>query len=116
MQKIQIASKGRVYSINNNSNKYDRAHKLAGTKASNEAVLVYYDKLAGLILDEKGNKIETKTFWKPYEQRIEKQDKRKRVLKSLWVFFNKPIVVAVIACAITFLLTSLIPTRETETL
>ena len=63
MQEIKIKVRGREYTLNNNSDKYERAKKNAGGNAMPEQILAHYDKLAGLIKDENGRKIENGQFW-----------------------------------------------------
>jgi|SRR3989344_1383937 len=66
--KIQIGN--REYALNNNNGKLDRAKKDAGDNASPEQVLAHYDKLAGLIIDGNGNKVENGKFWTTEKARI----------------------------------------------
>jgi len=68
MQDIKIKIGEKEYTINNNSDKYERAKYEAGKNASPEVVLAFYDRLAGYIKDEQGNKIENGDFWKAYEK------------------------------------------------
>lgn len=70
MKEMKISIQGRVYTLNNNSDKYDRATHDAGESASNEKILAHYDKLAGLIKDENGDKIENGRFWKKEKERL----------------------------------------------
>lgn len=58
MSEIQIQIGERKYFLNNNSGKYDRVFDqkfnpefVKGEKLTNEQILAYYDKCAGLILD-----------------------------------------------------------------
>ncbi len=68
MQEIKIKIGNREYTLNNNSDKYDRAKKNAGKNATPEQILAHYDRLAGLIKDEDGSKIENGKFWKKEQQ------------------------------------------------
>lgn len=70
MQEIKIKVGNREYTINNNNGKYDRAKKDAGENASLEQILAHYDKLAGLIKDESGNKMENGQFWERENKKI----------------------------------------------
>lgn len=70
MQEIKIEVGNREYTINNNNGKYDRAKKDAGENASPEQILAHYDKLAGLIKDENGNKVENGRFWETEKKRF----------------------------------------------
>ena len=67
---MKIKSGNREYTLNNNSGKLDRAKKDAGDNATPEQILAHYDKLAGLIKDENGNKVENGPFWEPEKKRI----------------------------------------------
>ena len=60
---MKIKIRDREYTLNNNSGKYDRAKSDAGENAMPEQILAHYDKLAGLIKDENGRKIENGQFW-----------------------------------------------------
>jgi len=66
--KIKIGD--REYTLNNNSGKYDRAKSDAGENATPEQILAHYDKLAGLIKDENGAKVENGKFWETEKARI----------------------------------------------
>jgi len=66
--KIKIGE--REYTLNNNSGKYDLAKSDAGENAAPEQILAHYDKLAGLIKDENGNKVENGKFWGAEKARI----------------------------------------------
>ncbi len=70
MQDMKVKIGDREYTLNNNSGKLDRAKIDAGERATNEQVLAHYDKLAGLIKDESGNKIENGQFWGAEKSRI----------------------------------------------
>lgn len=70
MQETKIKIGDREYALNNNNGKYDRAKKDAGENASPEQILAHYDKLAGLIKDENGNKVENGRFWEIEKKRI----------------------------------------------
>ncbi|MEK6817338.1 MAG: hypothetical protein AABX80_00910 [Nanoarchaeota archaeon] len=72
--KIKIGE--REYTLNNNSDKLDRAKKDAGDRATPEQILAHYDKLAGLIKDENGVKVENGKFW-------EKERKEKFIEKAV---------------------------------
>lgn len=76
MQEIKIKIGDREYTLNNNSGKYDRAKQDAGANATPEQILANYDKLAGLIKDENGDKIENGKFW-------EKRRKEKFIEKAV---------------------------------
>lgn len=72
--KIKIGD--REYTLNNNNGKYDRAKKDAGENATPEQILAHYDKLAGLIKDENGTKIENGKFWETEKARIADESKQ----------------------------------------
>lgn len=78
MQETKIKIGDREYALNNNNGKYDRAKKDAGENASPEQVLAHYDKLAGLIKDENGNKVENGRFWEAEEKRIADEPRQLR--------------------------------------
>ena len=62
--------------LNNNNGKLDRAKKDAGDNASPEQILAHYDKLAGLIIDENGDKVENGKFWEIEKARIADQPRQ----------------------------------------
>src|SRR3990167_10484204 len=70
MQEMKIKIGDREYTLNNNSGKYDRAKSDAGENATPEQILAHYDKLAGLIKDENGAKVENGKFWGAEKARI----------------------------------------------
>lgn len=70
MQEMKIKIGNREYTLNNNSDKYDRAKADAGGNATDKQILAHYDKLAGLIRDENGKKIENGPFWEAEKKRI----------------------------------------------
>lgn len=70
MQEIKLKIGDREYTLNDNSGKFDRAKRDAGEKATDEQILAHYDKLAGLIKDESGNKVENGQFWEPERKRL----------------------------------------------
>lgn len=72
--KIKIGN--REYTLNNNGGKLDRAKRDAGDHATPEQIFVHYDKLAGLIKDEGGNKIENGKFWAAEKARIADQPRQ----------------------------------------
>jgi len=72
--KIKIGD--REYTLNNNSGKYDRAKSDAGENATPEQILAHYDKLAGLIKNEGGNKVENDKFWGAEKARIADEPKQ----------------------------------------
>lgn len=78
MQEIKIKIGDREYTINNNSNKYDRAKKDAGENTSPEQILAHYDRMAGLIKDENGNKIENGRFWGAEKKRMADEPRQLR--------------------------------------
>lgn len=85
--KIIIKVRDKEYILNNNSNKYERALRAAGEGASEEQVLAYYDKLAGLIRDfVSGQKIENGQFWKTEKNKILSKTKKedKKIGKRIW--------------------------------
>src|SRR3989338_1183668 len=65
MNEINLNVGGKVYRLTNqnNGNKYDRAKTDAGSAATPEKILAHYDKHAGYIQDENGNKINNGAFW-----------------------------------------------------
>lgn len=73
---MKIKIKDSEYTLNNNSGKLDGAKKDAGDNASQEQILAHYDKLAGLIKDENGIKVENGKFW-------EKERKEKFIEKAV---------------------------------
>lgn len=73
---MKIKIENREYTINNNNGKLDRAKKDAGVNASPEQVLAHYDKLAGLIIDENGNKVENSKFWEAEKARTADQPRQ----------------------------------------
>lgn len=78
MQGTKIKIGDREYTLNNNNGKYDRAKKDAGENASLEQILAHYDKLAGLIKDENGNKVENGHFWEAEKKRIADEPRQLR--------------------------------------
>jgi hypothetical protein len=69
MQEIEIKlPDGREYILNNNSGKHERAKINAGKDASDFEILAAYDKLGGLILDKKRQKIENGLLSKEYDE------------------------------------------------
>lgn len=75
---MKIKTGDREYTLNNNSGKYDRAKKDAGNNASPEQVLAHYDKHAGLIRDENGNKVENGPFWEIEKKRMADEPRQLR--------------------------------------
>lgn len=67
MNDIQIQLGDKKLFLNNNSQKFDRAKDAAGSNASGFEILAHYDQLAGLIQDDKGQKLENGQFWRLYE-------------------------------------------------
>jgi len=67
MNNIQIQFGNKKLFLNNNSQKFDCAKEVAGPNASDFEILAHYDHLAGLIQDEKGQKLENGQFWQMYE-------------------------------------------------
>ncbi len=102
MQEYKIKIGNREYTLNNNSDKYDRVFDpkfnpefVKGEQLTNEQILAYYDKFAGLILDENRQKIENGQFWKAYEEKLAKQrqqekswDKKKKMAGSFVEFIR----------------------------
>jgi len=76
MQEMKINTGDREYTLNNNSDKYNRAKSDAGVNATPEQILAHYDKLAGLIKDENGNKVENGKFWEAEKARIADEPKQ----------------------------------------
>lgn len=76
MQEIKIKIQGREYTLNNNNGKYDRAKHDAGENVTPEQILAHYDKLAGFIQDENGNKVENGRFWEAEKARIAEEPKQ----------------------------------------
>src|SRR3989338_8248199 len=70
MQEMKIKIGDREYTLSNNSGKLDRAKRDAGQNATDELVLAHYDKLAGLIRDQNGNKVENGSFWEVERKRL----------------------------------------------
>ncbi len=73
MDNIKIKIQEHEYTINNNNGKYDRAKHDAGENATLEQIFAHYDKLAGLIRDEVGQKLENGKFWGPERERLAKE-------------------------------------------
>lgn len=102
MNEIEIQIGGKKYFLNNNSGKYDRVFDpkfnpefVKGERLTDEQILAYYDKFAGLILDENRQKIENGKFWKAYEEKLAKQrqqekswDKKKKMAGSFVEFIR----------------------------
>ncbi len=63
MNYIRLAVGDKVFLLNNNSNKYDRAVADAGENAPTGEILGHYDKLEGQILDENQNPIPNGIYW-----------------------------------------------------
>lgn len=80
MTEYRLKAWGDEFTLNNNSGKFDRAAQEVGDKATPEAFLAAYDKLAGLILDKAGKKIENGIFVKRYEQW---KDEQPQYIKTL---------------------------------
>lgn len=85
MQEYKVKFNNREYVLNNNSGKYDRVFDskfnpefVKGEPLTNEQILAYYDKFAGLILDENRQKIESGQFWKLYEAKLVTQNQREK--------------------------------------
>lgn len=76
MQEMKIKIENREYALNNNGGKFDRAKRDAGENATDEQVLAHYDKLAGLIRNESGNKVENGRFWEAEKKRIADEPKQ----------------------------------------
>lgn len=74
MKEIKIKIDGRNYTLNNNSDKYNRAKRDAGENAKDEQVLAHYDKLLGLIKDDGGN-VKNGQFWEKEKQRVANEQK-----------------------------------------
>jgi len=72
MNEIKLNADGKVYQLTNqnNGNKYDRAKADAGSNAVSKQILAHYDKLAGYIQDENGNKINNGPFWEAEKARL----------------------------------------------
>ena len=72
MNEITLTIDGKIYQLTNmnNGNKYDRAVKDAGTNATPKQILAHYDKHAGYIQDENGNKIINGKFWEEEKARL----------------------------------------------
>lgn len=73
---MKIKIENREYTLNNNNGKLDGAKKDAGVNASPEQFLAHYDKLAGLIIDENGNKVENSKFWETEKARMADQPRQ----------------------------------------
>lgn len=74
--KVKIGD--REYTLNNNSGKLDRAKQDAGERATDEQVLAHYDKHAGLIKDESGQKVENGRFWAAEKTRLADEPRQLR--------------------------------------
>lgn|SRR3989338_1916682 len=82
MQEIKLLAWGKNFILNNDSDKYERAKREAGSNASPEEVLAFYDRLAGLVKDEQGNKIENGSFWEIYKRKKEEQPEYIKILED----------------------------------
>lgn len=72
-----------------NDQKIERAKSTLGASANDHQLLIEYDKIAGLILDENNKKLEPHTFWNIEKERLarkqiqkEKFGKIKNLVKS----------------------------------
>ena len=70
---LKIDTKSYRLTNMNNGNKYDRAIKDAGTNATPKQILAHYDKHAGYIQDENGNKIINGKFWEEENARLQSE-------------------------------------------
>ena len=70
---LKIDTKSYRLTNMNNGNKYDRAIKDAGTNATPKQILAHYDKHAGYIQDENGNKIINGKFWEEENKRLQNE-------------------------------------------
>lgn len=75
MNEITLTVDDKIYRLTNinNGNKYDRAVKDAGTNATPKQILAHYDKHAGYIQDESGNKIIKGKFWEEENMRLQNE-------------------------------------------
>lgn len=82
MNEIKIKIGKQIYFLTNlnNTEKYYRAKQSAGKSTGQKQILAYYDKLAGYIQDQNGNKIENGQFWKKEQEKMIRQQKRKNKL------------------------------------
>lgn len=72
-----------------------------------EQILAYYDKFAGLILDEDGNKIENGQFWKEYQKKLARQQKweeRWDQVKKWILIIGKYLVGILISLVVAYLI------------
>ena len=94
MNEIEICVKGKIYRLTNlnNNYKYDRAKKDAGLNAKPEQILAHYNKLAGYIQDENGNKINNDLFWQKEKKRLEKKQKRKEFWEKIKNITSHPVI------------------------
>jgi len=67
MNNIHIQFGKKTLLLNNNSGKFNQAKEAAGPNASDFEIIAYYDRLSGLIQDDKGQKLENGQFWRLYE-------------------------------------------------
>jgi|GEM_PF-2121232 len=81
MNDIQIQFENKKLFLNDNSQKFTRAKAAAGPNASDFELLAYYDHLAGLIQDEKGQKLENGQFWQMYENW---RDESKKMIEMMY--------------------------------
>lgn len=102
MQEYEIKIENRKYILNNNNGKHDRVFDskfnpefVKGEQLTNEQILAYYDKFAGLILDENRQKVANGQFWKAYEEKLARQrqqekdwDKKKKMASSFVEFIR----------------------------
>jgi hypothetical protein len=75
--------------ILNNKDKFERAAREAGDNASPEEFLGIYDRLAGLILDKKGNKIENGIFGERFKKWKDEQPKYIKTLEDRSKFIDE---------------------------
>ncbi|MFZ2522752.1 MAG: hypothetical protein WAX44_02820 [Minisyncoccia bacterium] len=75
MMEMELKAWGEKFTLNNNSDKLNRAIHEVGDKASPEALLGVYDRLGGLILDKDKKKIPNGAFWDRYSRWKEDQPK-----------------------------------------
>lgn len=76
MNDMKVKIGGREYTLNNNSGKLDRAKQDAGERATDDQILSHYDKHAGLIKDENGQKVGNGHFWEAEKARIADEPKQ----------------------------------------
>ena len=106
MQEVKIKFEGKEYTLNNNSGKYSRIFQpnFGGENPTDEEILAYYDSFAGLILDENGSKVESGKFWKKYQIKLAKEQKRRESLAIFGKITSHPVIASLIVITVLAIL------------